>query len=259
MWTRALLKQNGKQAFLRNYWTCVLVSVIAAILTGGLGISSNYNFNQEDMTSALKGKSVYELVSAMPMHIMLYLLMAILIGLVVGICVSILVSNVVQVGHIRFYLENREHKTSVGQLFYGFQNRRYGTTVLIMFLRGLYIFGWSLLFIVPGIIKSYAYFMVPYILAENSELDRRRIFELSSKMMEGHKWEAFELSLSFIGWIFLGILTSGMTNIFYTQPYVSATFAEFYSALKAEAKMKGILQEGELPGVLPPISNQEVI
>ena len=251
MWTRALLKQNGKQAFLRNYWTCVLVSAIASILIGGFGISTNYSFNQEDVVATLEGKSVYELVSTIPMHIKMLLFIAALIGLVVGICVTILVSNVIQVGHIRYYLENREHKTNVGQLFYGFQHGRYGTTVFMMFLRGLYVFGWSLLFIVPGIIKSYAYFMVPYILAENPELDRKRIFELSNEMMEGHKWEAFELSLTFIGWVFLGVLTSGMTNIFYTQPYICATFAEFYSALKAEAKMKGILQEGELPGVLP--------
>ncbi len=256
MWTRALLKQNGKQAFLRNYWTCVLVSAIAVIMTGGLGVSTNYSFNQEDAAAALDGKSVYELVSTMPMHIMMLLFITAMIGFVVGICVAILVSNVIQVGHIRYYLENREHKTNVGQLFYGFQNGRYGTTVLIMFLRGLYVFGWSLLLLVPGIIKAYAYSMVPYILAENPELDRKRIFELSSKMMEGHKWEAFELSLSFIGWVFLGVFTSGMTNIFYTQPYLCATFAEFYSALKAEAKMKGILYEGELPGILP---KEEVI
>ena len=104
----------------------------------------------------------------------------------------------------------------------------------------------------PGIIKSYAYSMVPYILAENPELDRNRVFQLSSQMMDGHKWEAFVLSLSFIGWVLLGEFTGRLTNIFYTQPYMSATFAEFYSALKAEAKMKGILQEGELPGVLAP-------
>ena len=61
--------------------------------------------------------------------------------------------------------------------------------------------------------------------------------------------EAFELSLSFIGWIFLGALSGGLVNIFYTQPYINATFAEFYSAIKAEAKMKGVFADSELPGV----------
>lgn len=246
MWTRVLLKKNGKEAFLRNYWTCVLVSALAALLCGGIGLSSNYSVSEEELKSVLESNSIYDLIAQIPSHIMTLFLTAMLIGLVVGLCLTFLVSNVATVGNIRYYLENREHKTNVGQLFYSFQNGRYGKTVYIMFLRSLYIFGWSLLFFIPGLIKSLAYSMVPYILAENPSLDRQRVFELSEQMMNGHKWEVFELSLSFIGWILLGAFTGGMTNLFYTQPYISATFAEFYSALKAEARMKGIIQEGEL-------------
>ena len=119
-----------------------------------------------------------------------------------------------------------------------------------MFLQTIYIFGWSLLFLIPGIVKMYSYMLVPYILAENTYMDRKRIFELSREMMRGHKWEAFVLNLSFLGWNLLGAFTYGIVNILYTNPYIYATRAEFYCALKAEAKMKGILREGELPNSL---------
>ncbi len=253
MWTRKLLKENGKIAFKRNYWLCVAASAIALFLMGGgVGLTGNsaqteFQFNEQSASEAIT--SMEGILSQIPPGIMLVLAMTILVGLVIGVCVAILVSNVVQVGVNRFFLENREHKTNVGQVFYGFQGGRYGSTVWIMFLKGLYIFGWTLLFWIPGIIKTYAYLLVPYIIAENPHMDKKRVFELSSEMMKGHKWEAFVLGLSFIGWSFLAAITGGILGIFYVNPYQHATFAEFYSAVKAEALQKGIVMPGELPGV----------
>ncbi len=256
MWTRNLLKENAKTAFKRNYWLCVAVSAIALFLMGGgIGVTggspqTNFNINEQGSSEAME--TLESLIAQIPEGILMVLAMAILVGVIFGICFSILVSNVVQVGVNRFFLENREHKTGVGQVFYGFQGGRYAGTVWVMFLKGLYIFGWSLLFWIPGIIKTYSYLMVPYIVAENAGLDKSRIFELSRKMMRGHKWEAFVLGLSFLGWNLLGALTGGILNIFYVSPYQYATYAEFYSALKAEALEKGILMEGELPGFAIP-------
>lgn len=256
MWTRALLKQNGMIAFKRNYWTCVGVSVIAAFLGGSMaGGGLNFNFNggnssSTDLSSGggmMPGSNLF--AGGISAYLLLVLAIAALVGTIIGLAVSILVSNVVMVGCNRYFLENREHKTNVSQVFYGFQDGRYSPTVWVMFLRTLYILGWTLLFVIPGIVKSYSYMLVPYILAEDAYIDRKRVFELSSQMMYGHKMEAFVLSLSFIGWHLLGALTFGMVDIFYTNPYINATFAEFYSALKAEALQKGILQAGELPGV----------
>ena len=99
---------------------------------------------------------------------------------------------------------------------------------------------------------NYAYMMVPYIIAENSSLDKSRVFKISRKMMKGHKWEAFVLGLSFLGWNILGALTGGILNLFYVNPYMHATYAEFYSAVKAEALQKGIATAEELPGVVVP-------
>lgn len=253
MWTRQLLKENAKVAFRRNYWLCVAVSAIAMFLMGGgIGISTS-NANTEETEAIINGQmSLQDLIAQIPPVFFLILILAMLVGFVIGLCVVILVSNVAQVGCNRYFIENREHKTNVGQVFYGFQGGRYTSTVWIMFLKGLYIFLWSLLFWIPGIIKSYSYLMVPYIIAENSDLDKSRVFELSRKMMRGHKWEAFVLGLSFLGWNILGAMTGGILNIFYVNPYIHATYAEFYSALKAEAIQKGIATTGDFPGVVIP-------
>lgn len=254
MWTRALLKQNAKTAFKRNYWMCVAVSSVSLILMGGFsfGSSNTVTLTEENQDFDYSAEAFREFLNQVPPYFWTIFLAAIVVGLVVGIGISILFTNIVQVGCNRYFLENREHKTGMGQLFYSFQGGRYGATVWVMFLRFLYVLGWSLLFIIPGIVKSYSYMMVPYIMAENPTLDHKRVFQLSKEMMDGHKMEAFVLGWSFFGWIFLSLFTSGILSILYVNPYMQATYAEFYSAVKAEARMKGIVQAGELPTMLVP-------
>lgn len=252
MWTRQLLKKNAKEAFRRNYWTCVLVSFIAVVLSGGFTIANTSTFEMED-TQEYSLESIIAYLEQIPDYVWTILSLVLMISLVIGICVSLFVTNVVQVGCNRYFLENREHKTPVGQMFYGFQGGRYSSTVWIMFLKNLYIWAWSLLLIVPGIVKSYSYMLVPYIWAENTNLDRKRVFQLSRQMMRGYKWEAFKLEMSFLGWIFLSLFTPmGLLSILYVNPYVHATYAEFYSAIKAQARMQGIVQSEELPTTLVP-------
>ena len=252
MWTRQLLKENGKIAFQRNYWTCVLVCVVSSALGN---LVANFSGNPrasvrvEDLESFYEDFSAEAFLSYFDPRILLVGLLAVLLGFVLSLCFAIFVTNVLTVGTNRYFLENREHRVDFAQVFYGFREGRYLSNVWIMFLRVLYVWGWSLLFVIPGIVKAYSYMMVPYILAENTYLDRRRVFELSSEMMRGHKWEAFKLEVSFFGWFFLSAVTSGLVGIFYVNPYWSATFAEFYSAVKAEARMKGLYTSDELPGV----------
>lgn len=264
MWTRTLLKKNAKVAFQRNYWMCVAVSFVAAILMGGFSVNSSSRVNVSDVNNAGNTSMEYSLESfveffrQVPPYFWTILWIATVVGLLIGLCVAILFTNLVQVGCNRYFLENREHKTGFGQLFYSFQGGRYGATVWVMFLRVIYIFGWSLLFIIPGIVKSYSYMLVPYIMAENPSLDHKRVFQLSREMMNGHKWDAFVLELSFIGWFLLAAFTPmAILGILYVNPYVYATYAEFYSAMKAEGKMKGILQPGELPTTLVQEESQD--
>ena len=251
MWTRQLLKENAKIAFRRNYWSCIAVCVISMILTGEISSSSRNTITIEQDT----GITYDGILNFLTPRLMLSVIMLGLFAMAIGLAFSILISNVVEVGCSRYFIENREHKTEIGQLFYGFKGGRYGSVVWIMFFKNLSIFLWSLLLLIPGIIKSFSYMMVPYIAAENTELDRKKVMKMSEDMMRGHKMEAFILELSFIGWGILGALTWGLVNLFWTAPYKKATYAEFYSAVKAEALQNGIVRREDLPGVQ--IANDE--
>ena len=251
MWTRALLKENAKIAFKRNYWTCVIVSVILMLVGGGASETSSLSVNVGEDNSVGIEFSGQQLVMLSVITVVALIVVAF------AIVFSIFVTNVLTIGGKRYFMENREHKTLVGQIFYGFQSGNYMNCVKTMFFRDLYVFGWSLLLIIPGIVKAYSYYMVPYILAENPDLSKDRVLELSSEMMDGHKMETFVLELSFFGWNILNTATFGILGIFYVNPYIHATYAELYAAIKADAMGRGITDEIELPGFSYPQYQQE--
>ncbi len=104
-------------------------------------------------------------------------------------------------------------------------------------LMNVFIFLWSLLLIIPGIIKSYSYAMTPYILVDKPELSANEAIEESMRLMSGHKFDLFYLQLSFIGWFILALLTAGIGFLWLT-PYYNSTVASFYLSLKAEDEAK---------------------
>ena len=102
-----------------------------------------------------------------------------------------------------------------------------------MFLMALFVNLWSLLLIVPGIIKMYAYSMTPYILVDYPELSANQAINLSRKMMKGHKFDLFFLHLSFIGWGILTLFTAGV-GMLWLMPYMMTAQAAFYQDIKAD-------------------------
>ena len=119
----------------------------------------------------------------------------------------------------------------IEQLFDGFKD--YSRVVLTGLLQGIYIFLWTLLLIVPGIIKSLSYSQTNYILKDYPELKNNAAIELSMAMMKGHKFDYFCLILSFIGWILLGILTLGI-GLLWVSPYIATASAHFYEHVKED-------------------------
>jgi len=122
-------------------------------------------------------------------------------------------------------------KPTVSDTFKGFDN--IWGAVKVNFFVGLFTFLWSLLLVVPGIIKSISYSFAFYILAENKDKDALWCIKESQRITQGHKWELFVLGLSFIGWIFLGSLTLGIAFI-WIIPYMSATYTNAYNLIKTE-------------------------
>lgn len=154
-----------------------------------------------------------------------------LIVLVIALLIDAFVVYPFGVGMNRFFLVNLNDKAEVKEIGYGYDHN-YKNNVKTMFLRGLYTFFWSLLLIVPGIVKSYEYRMIPYLLADDPNMTKDEAFRISREMMHGQKWRAFVLDLSFIGWRILGMWTAGILNLFYVNPYYNMTCAALYESLK---------------------------
>ena len=109
---------------------------------------------------------------------------------------------------------------------------KYGRYLGVSLLYTLYVFLWSLLLIIPGIIKSYAYAMTPYVANDHPELDADDCIHESRMMMKGNKWKLFCMDLSFIGWAILCIFTLGI-GFLWLQPWIESSHAKFYEELKA--------------------------
>lgn len=159
-----------------------------------------------------------------------------LVLIIIGILVDIFLKNPLFVGTQRFFIHNLTENGMVGDMGFGF-DRSYKNQVRIMFFRDLYTIGWTCLFLIPGIYKSYEYRMIPYLLAEYPQMDKEQAFYTSKFLMQGNKWRAFLLDLSFIGWWFLSGITLGLVGVFYVNPYYVSTCAALYEVLKA---IKGI-------------------
>lgn len=129
-----------------------------------------------------------------------------------------------------FYNVRLGQKVDIGVMFDGFKD--YGRILGTRLLVAIYTFLWTLLLIVPGIVKGCSYAMTDFILRDHPELSFNAAIEKSMAMMEGHKMQFFLLQLSFIGWALLCLLTLGI-GFFFLQPYMSVATASFYLDLKA--------------------------
>lgn len=130
------------------------------------------------------------------------------------------------------YLEMvRGKKLDFSMLFEGFKDygRILGTTLLV----AIYTLLWTLLLIIPGIIKAYSYSMTSFILKDNPELQYNGAIDKSMEMMRGKKMKLFILDLSFIGWAILSLFTLGIGFLFLSS-YIQSSHAVFYEELKNE-------------------------
>ena len=164
------------------------------------------------------------------------LMLVIGIAAVVVSVVSIIIDSAfikpIVYGGKRFFRKNLDEPAKVANLMYVFDNN-HATVFKTSLCVTVFEFLWSLLFIVPGVIKHYEYKMIPYLLTENPEMTRKEAFAESKRLMKGNKWKAFVLDLSFIGWDILSLLTCGILGIFYVNPYKNAAEAALYEAVSA--------------------------
>lgn len=228
MWTNSDLKIRAKANLKRNYWGAVLGGVLLPIA------SSSSSSSLSSFTTNIRNSGVAGLGEEQVMALVAVLLAVSFVGAIIGIALQILVFNPLIVGLDRYFVTcQTQEKTDMKLFGFGFKNS-YGNIVLAMFLQRLFIVLWSLLCVIPGIYKSYQWMLVPYILAENPGMKAADARRKSAELMDGNKWKAFVLELSFLGWILLSLCTCGILAVFYVTPYQQLTYAEFYTAVKAE-------------------------
>lgn len=219
---------------LRGKWgIAVVTGLIASLLNSSGNDSIGFNIKLDhshlDLNFNIAGQTVFSTaggfnpgVTALLVGTALYIVLA---SLAIA-ALLLLVGSVVSVGYAKFNLDLVDHnEVELGHLFQYFPHWK--NAVCTALLKGIYVFLWSLLLFIPGIIASYSYAMTEYILAEHPELTASEALALSKDMMEGNKWRLFCLHMSFIGWSFLCLFTFGIGNLWLT-PYKNAAETTFY-------------------------------
>ena len=222
MWSISEMKARGKAAFKNNYWRCVLVAFILSLLTAGSSASGSGNSAKNSEQLPLDNEEVLAILAVIAGIIVIFT--------IVWSILRIFVLNPLEVGCHSFLKKNLDSPVELDCLKDGFAD--YKKSVVTLLLRDIFLALWFCLLIIPGIIKSYSYMMVPYIVMDDPELSAKEVITKSRQMMNGNKWRTFCLDLSFIGWILLSIITCGLVGIFYTEPYRRSTRAALYLELK---------------------------
>ena len=209
-----------------KYWLAFIVLLVTGVLCS---IGNGFITLTQNITDLINMVDPSEMDSTMELGAAVLSTAASAIG-VVGVLVSIFITNAATVGCTHYFIKNTDSKPSFADAFSGFKvkYRRNIGTLLVM---GIKLALWSLLFAIPGIIKSYEYAIIPYILADDAEISSKAAFKKAKEMMKGNKWRLFKLNFSFIGWEILCVLTLGL-GTFFLLPYINAANAEFYAELK---------------------------
>lgn len=193
--------KNKSKLFLKNYyWETFLIVFIISILSGGGTLVREYGSGS-----------------------------IVIWGSMFVFLINIFLVNVLLVGLAKFFLEGEKGNVNKKYLFHYFNKDTYLDVVKLMFIANIKIFLWSLLFLIPGIIKSYEYYFIPYLIADG--FDKDEIFNKTKEMTFNKKWDLFVLDLSFLGWYLLGAFLFGIGVVF-VKPYHENVKFQAYNSLK---------------------------
>lgn len=262
-WTRAELKSKAKAVLKGTYLIAFVVSLIMSIVSSG---NSNFNFGRG--SNSYNTSSQYEVTQEYPRDFedgpvfsieearsshnpargfiaSIFALQVLVISFIL-IILKVVIGNTIEAGGRRYFIDtatNGENKLSTIVLF--FKNGAYRNVAWTLFKRDLFTSLWTLLFIIPGIIKSYEYRFIPYILADNPNISSKRAFELSKQMSQDQKMEMFLLDISFIPWTILGLCLF-VLGVFLVFPYINATEAQLYIKIRDHFIDNGYIRAEEL-------------
>jgi hypothetical protein len=237
MWTRKELKDRAKAVLRGTYWTAFWVSIVIALAGGANSRSGGGSGGRSGSGNSSSYINTYDLRSTVLSDLMPVIIGVTAVVVIILLAIAayrIFVGYSLEVGGRRYFVQSAQYGNNKNCFSFGFDRQNYMGIISTMFRRAVQNFLWFLLLIIPGIVKAYAYRMVPYILADNPNIGSGRAIELSNRMTDGHKLDMFVLDLSFIGWYLLGTLALGI-GVLFVMPYENATNAELYLVLRNNA------------------------
>ena len=228
-------RRIARNALTNKWFIAVAVGLVASILGGisgggpefkvnidGSNISMNFNVAGQTIKSIGTNGGVDSEVGAF----ILASLPIIIIASLFAAVIYFVLGSFIGVGYAKFNLNLVDKKNAAFETLFEYFSH-WKTTTIARLLRALYVFLWSLLFIIPGIVAGFSYAMTDYILAEDPELTADEAISQSKSIMMGNKWRFFCLQFSFIGWDILATLAFGIGHLWLT-PYKQSAYAAFY-------------------------------
>lgn len=241
---RSLMKKRAKELLRNRRWMCVAVCALPLAiqsLSGSSGVPSS--FSEESVSSIPFEYSdwLYDFtISA--------IIFALIFNLAFTFAVSAFATNQLTIGGCRYFLKyRRNNPVDFTEIFRSYKDKTFLNIAKVTIVRDIYVALFSIIFIVPGIIKALEYWAVDYILSVRPDIDRQEAFDLSDRLTDGHKGELFMLELSFLGWHILSLCTFSVVGVLYAYPYMRLTYAEYFSYLRYEAIRKGIISPYDIP------------
>ena len=209
-----------------KYWLAFAAVIVAGLL---MSIGTSFTTLSQEIMNIVNGVDPSEMDNTAQIGALVLSGSALVIA-IIGAVITFFVGNPTQVGLCNYFIKNTDSKPAFKEVFAGFKVK-YGRNVGALILAAIKLILWTCVFIIPGIIKSFEYAMLPYVLADNPELSSKEAFKKTNELMKGNKWRLFKLDFSFIGWYILCGLTLGL-GTFFLIPYVEAAMAEFYVEIK---------------------------
>ncbi len=233
MFDRKIYKRNGFDVYKGNIALCIVASVILTILSG-FGNSSSGGAGAESTVGdvAVNTLSSIPIVGWVIGPILALTSIALAIVLIaVSIFFSLFIINIVKVGVANFYIHADRGEYDLNYIIEPYKSGCVTNIAIVMLIKSVIIFIYSLLLFVPGIIKGLELYYVDYLLAEHPDMDFNTAFETSKRMTDGYKMDLFVMHLSFIPIYIINGITGNIGTVF-TQPYLDASYAQSYLALK---------------------------
>lgn len=247
---RERIKANARTHYELNKWNNALVTFISFMVNYAVNMLGSFVVAivvivVDFLFAAALNSVIGDDYTALGIAGVLASVFSFVLLMALSLVFSCMTTGIINMGQFTwFHTSIRQEKLGAGECFEPFKNG-YKGNFMLMLRKYTFIMLWSLLFYIPGYIKTYEYSLAEYIKAENPQLDNKKVLEMSRTMTNGYKMDLFLLDLSFIGWFILTLLTGTILGYLYVFPYYYAAKAFAYEEIKASAISDGRVNEAD--------------